>query len=292
MIRYLRTFVSAAHTTSFSATGARLGLTQSAVSTQIKRLEQDLGCLLFDRAGKSVTLSQHGARLLPDAEHIVAAYDAMKAGVTGMAAASPLTVGAISTVQLGLLPRALQRFCTRYPGVHVNVVPGMSVQLLSLVDSQELDVAVMIRPNLGLPRHLKWIALMQEPYVAIAPAGQQGELAQVLHALPFIRYNRKSYGGQGVDQFLKRGGFDVHELMELDEPAVILQMVREGLGCAIIPAVLAGVGQESRVRVMPLPEPPLLREIGVLVRQSALKDAAVNVLVESLADCARELTLP
>lgn len=62
MIRYFRTFLVAAETASFSAAAVRLSLTQSAVSTQIRRLEEDLGCALFDRTGKSVTLSEQGRK--------------------------------------------------------------------------------------------------------------------------------------------------------------------------------------------------------------------------------------
>lgn len=281
MIRYLKTFVSAAQTESFSATGARLGLTQSAVSTQVKRLEEDLGCELFERAGKSVKLSPQGKKLLADAERIVDLYQAMKTGDPHMAL-SPISVGAISTVQLGLLPGALQRFRTGFPSVHVNVQPGMSVQLLSQIDAHELDVAVMIKPNLGIPKDLKWITLMHESYVGIAPARSRGTFPALLGAMPFIRYNRRSYGGQPVDLFLKRHRYDVNEVMELDEPAVILQMVRQGLGCAIIPGLLAGVFDDKRVRVLELPGPTLSREIGVLVRQRALKEAVVKGLLDSL----------
>ena len=280
MIRYLRTFATAAQTASFSATGDRLGLTQSAVSTQIKRLEDDLGYTLFDRAGKSVALNAQGRQALATAERILDLYDSLKGGQARVAS-TPIAIGAISTAQIGLLPRALRGFRDVYPGVHVNVLPGMSVQLLSQIDAQELDAAVMIKPNLGIPKDLKWLPLMQEPYVAIAPLRSRGTLDGLLRTLPFIRYNRRSYGGQPVDQFLKRQRLQVNDIMELDEPAVILRMVREGLGCAILPGLLAGVRGE-RVRVMALPGPPLHREIGVLVRQSALKDPVLKALVDSL----------
>ena len=71
MIRYLRTFVVAAETASFSAAGNRLGLTQSAVSTQVRRLEEELGCVLFDRTGKAVRLSATGREVLPQATSIL-----------------------------------------------------------------------------------------------------------------------------------------------------------------------------------------------------------------------------
>lgn len=288
MIRYLQTFVAAARASSFSAAGARLGLTQSAVSTQIKRLEEDLGCLLFERAGKSVRLSERGRQLLPEAEHIVQRYQAMRSA-SRQPAPVAIALGAISTAQTGLLPGALRRFRQALPAAHVNVVPGMSSQLLAQVDAHELDLAVLIKPNLNLPRHLKWNALMRERYVGIAPRGTRGGWQTTVAEQPFIRYNRKSHGGQLVDQFLRRLAVDVDEFMELDEPAVILRMVREGLGCAIIPGTLVDAAGAGQVRLVELPGPPFYREIGVVAHPRGANDAALAPLIDCLRDQAAEL---
>ncbi|MDF3831479.1 LysR family transcriptional regulator [Cupriavidus basilensis] len=282
MIRYFRTFLVAAETASFSAAGARLALTQSAVSTQIRRLEEDLGCTLFDRAGKSVTLSEEGRKLLPEAVRFVELYASMKGRAHVASDTAPLDLGAVSTVQATLLPKAMKRFRAGFPKTHVNIVPGMSTQLLTQVDARELDVAVLIKPRLGIPQELKWVPLMRERFVGIAPSGSPRELKTLLAALPFIRYNRHSMGGQLVDRYLRRHRLWVEESMELDEPAVILQMVGEGLGCAIIPAELVPLGATPNVEVIPLPGQPVFREIGVLVRQSALKRAPLAALIDAL----------
>ena len=289
MIRYFQTFLVAAETASFSAAGARLGLTQSAVSMQIRRLEEELGCLLFDRSGKSVALSEDGRRLLDDATRFVALYDAMKQkGGGAQPDMAPLDLGAVSTVQTTLLPKAMQRFREAFPNTHVNVVPGMSTQLLTQVDARELDIAVLVRPRLGIPPELKWVHLLDEPFVAIAPAGTGADLATLLPTMPFIRYNRHSTGGQVVDRYLRRHRLWVREGMELDEPAVILQMVAEGLGCAIIPAALVPVRQTPQVELVAMPGQPPQREIGVLVRQTALKRESVAALIDALeAESAR-----
>jgi len=288
VIRYLQTFIAAARSSSFSAAGAQLGLTQSAVSTQIKRLEEDLGCQLFERAGKSVRLSERGRQLLPEAEHIVERYREMR-GAGSRPAPVAASIGAISTAQLGLLPGALRRFRQAYPSVHVNVVPGMSAQLLVQVDEEELDLAVLIKPNLNLPRHLKWIALMRERYVGIAPRDARGNWAQVAATLPFIRYNRRSHGGHLVDQFLRRHAAHVDDFMELDEPEVILRMVREGLGCAIIPGTLVNAASDAQVRIVELPGTPFFREIGVVARQPGEQHAALGTLIDGLVAQAAEL---
>jgi len=281
VIRYFRTFLMAAETASFSAAGARLGLTQSAVSTQIRRLEEDLGCTLFDRSGKSVALSEEGRQLLPDATRFVALYESMKGSAQARPDTAPLDLGAVSTVQSTLLPKAMQRFRIAYPDTHVNIVPGMSTQLLTQVDARELDIAVLVKPRLGIPPELKWVPLLHERFVAIAPVGGPADLKTLLATVPFIRYNRHSTGGQLVDRYLKRHRLWVREGMELDEPAVILQMVGEGLGCAIIPADLVPLRQTPNVEEVPMPGPPLFREIGVLVRQSALKRAPAAALIDA-----------
>jgi DNA-binding transcriptional LysR family regulator len=282
MIPYFRTFVVAAETSSFSAAGERLGLTQSAVSAQIRRLEEELGCNLFERTGKSVCVSEDGRALLPDAIRLLELFKAMKERSHGVTRSPPIDLGSISTVQSTLLPKALQQFRREHSGVHVNIVPGMSVQLLTQVDSRELDIAVMIKPRLGIPSDLKWITLMQERYIAVAPADAPAILKDLLASLPFIRYNRRSSGGQLVDRFLKQHGLGVKDGMELDEPSVILKMVDEGLGWAIIPGELVSLKAATNVAVVALPGRPFFREIGVLVRLSALKRPATASLIESL----------
>lgn len=287
LIRYFKTFLTAAETSSFSAAGARLGLTQSAVSTQIRRLEEDLGCTLFDRSGKSVALSEEGRQMLADATRIVALYDAMK-GARSQRDMAPLDLGAVSTVQASLLPRAMQRFRMAHPDTHVNIIPGMSTQLLTQVDARELDIAVLVKPRLGIPPELKWVPLIKERFVAVAPGGSPGDLKTLLETVPFIRYNRHSTGGQLLDRYLKRHRLWVREGMELDEPAVILQMVSEGLGCAIIPSALVPWRQTPNIVEVPMPGMPLYREIGVLVRQSALKRASAAALIDAFVDECRE----
>lgn len=284
MIRYLRTFLVAAETSSFSSTGARLGLTQSAVSLQIRRLEEDLGCQLFERTGKSVSLSSEGRRIMADTARILELYQGLKGQRHAEANIGAIDLGAISTVQSTLLPRALYRFREHYPNVHVNIVPGMSAQLLTQVDARELDLAVLIKPRLGIPSDMKWITVMRERYIGIAPAGAPHDLKKLLAALPFIRYNRRSHGGQLVDNFLKRHSLWVKEGMELDEPAIILKMVSEGLGWAVIPGELVQVEASNGVEKFPLPGRPFFREIGILVAASALKAPSTSAFIECLQE--------
>jgi len=288
MIRYLKTFVAAAQLGSFSTAGARLGLTQSAVSMQIRRLEDELNCELFTRVGKSVTVSDHGKQLLRTSEEIIRLFESMKGQTEVAATRGKIDIGAISTVQLSLLPAALADFRKYLPLVEINVVPGTSVQLMSQIDSNDLSLAIMIRPNLKMTKGLKWTTMLRETYVAIAPlSARETTVKDLLAAHPFLRYSRRSYGGQLVDRYLKRARLHVNDTMELDEPMVIMEMVRKGLGVAIIPYDLAaGASSSKKLRVLPLGGAGFFREIGVLRRVASASNDAVDQLLHCIAKAA------
>ena len=285
MLRYLVTFLTAAETGSFSSAGERLGLTQSAVSMQMKRLESDLGCMLFERSGKAVQLSERGRTLVSHARDLVARYDDMKAGAAPQA--STINLGAISTVQSGLLPKALKAFADNCPATHIQITPGTSIQLLAQVDAGELDIAAMIKPNFGIPANLAWIPLLDDVYVAIAPKAATGSLREWALDLPFIRYDRRSYGGGLVNTFLRRQKLMVREGIELDEPAVIAQMVAEGLGWSVVPGDLLMLRSMPSVQQLPLPGQTVSRKLGLLVRKVVLDRATTQALVVNLQNEAR-----
>jgi DNA-binding transcriptional LysR family regulator len=292
MIRYLRTFVVAAQTSSFSAAGVKLGLTQSAVSIQIRKLEEEFGAMLFERTGKSVSLSDAGEALLPDAIRMLDLYDGMKGAGDRPAERGSIDLGAISTVQSALLPKALHGFRAGFPHVHINIVPGMSTQLLTQVDAREMDIAVIIKPRLGIPADLKWIPLIDEPYVIVLPEDWPQDLSVLSATMPFIRYNRSSYGGHLVDRYLKQHHLWVQGGMELDEPSVILAMVSEGLGWSIIPGGLVPLATTKGVTALALPGRRLTREIGVLVRVAALKRESVAAMIENLREAGKAAIRP
>lgn len=98
MIPELRTFIAVASHGTFAAAGERIGLTQSAVSSQIKRLEESLGFALFDRTGRSTTLNTAGGETLARAEEIVALFAKLGELPSDENAHGSLRIGAIASV--------------------------------------------------------------------------------------------------------------------------------------------------------------------------------------------------
>ena len=290
MLAELRTLIAVSQYGTFSAAGARIGLTQSAVSAQMQRLEDELGFALFDRTGRSATLNDAGRETLALAEEIIALYARLSERGALAAESGMLRVGAIASAQVSFLADALARFREDRPGWRIRVVPGVSLNLLGQVDSGELDLAVIIKPPFALPSELEWRTLVTEPFVLLVPkalARGKRSWRELLKSEPFIRYDRTSFGGRLVDRFLRRARLNVHDVLELDELQAIAQLVARGIGIALIPDT-AGLGKwPAGVAALPLDEATFHREIGLVQRPRHSRQAVAAALADCIGSAAQ-----
>jgi DNA-binding transcriptional LysR family regulator len=269
MLKELKTFLAVVRHGTFARAGTQTGLTQSAVSAQIQRLEDELGFTLFDRTGRSASLNAAGKRTVEVAQELLGVYARLAEPGAARENAGLLRVGAIASVQSSLLVTAIQQFRAVSPGWRIRVSPGVSLNLLAQVDSGELDLAVIIKPPFALPAELKWHSLIKEPFVLLAPRKLAKESWRVLLARePLIRYDRNSFGGRLVDRFLKRMRINVDDVVELDELQGIVGLVAAGVGIAIVPQA-AALHIPSNVRALGFGDDVFYRDIGIVERTMA-----------------------
>lgn len=292
MIRELKTFVCVARQGTFAAAGREVGLTQSAVSAQIKNLEDTLGVTLFDRTGRAATLNAAGQRAVALAEEILQLFGRMGSPDSANDFRGALRIGAISTAQTGLLPQALVALRSKAPFIEVSLVPGVSLNLLSQVDAGELDLAIMIKPPFALPKELHAEVIAREPFVLITPSDLQGDdPRQILSDHPFIRYDQRSFGGRRVTRFLRERKLEVKQTLELDELDAIVKMVRAGLGVSLVPMAGLWLEHAEDVRIIALGEMTFFREIVLvtkyLQRHTPLLDLFRRCVVDTLEHPAR-----
>jgi len=291
VIKEFKTFIAVARNGTFTGAGTHLGLTQSAVSAQIKRLEEYLGVALFDRGARAAVLNAHGREMLPQAEELVAMAERLVTTAGAGHVSGSLRIGAIASVQHDLLVDALGRFRAVYPDVRVRIVPGVSLSLLGQVDAGEVDMAVLIRPPFALPPELGWQRLLSEPVVLAMPEAMPlAPWRDVLATQPFIRYDRASFGGRVVDIFLKKHRINVHEAVELDEIDAIANLVRHGLGVALLPQ-LRGLDLTG-LRLVPLEEHAFHRDIGIIGRLPFDSGSVREKMAECLVAAAQTPTQP
>lgn len=267
MLRELKTFIAVTRYGTFAAAGMHIGLTQSAVSAQIRNLEQALGIRLFDRTGRQALLNAAGQRALPMAREMLETFARMAVSDDVSEYRGELKIGAVATVQTGLLPHALLRLRQQAPLLEAKLVPGVSLSLLSQVDTGEVDLAILIKPPFELPKELSAQVIRKEPFVLIVPQDLPGDdPLRLLAEHPHVRYDRNSFGGRLVTRFLREQQVDVHVALELDELEAIVKMVECGLGVSLLPEAGLWVEHGARVRVIALGELTFYREIVLLQR--------------------------
>lgn len=139
----LRTFLVIAETGNVTRAADALGRTQSAISMQVKRLEEIVRAPLFERGPRGVALSPDGERLVPYAQRIVGLIDETTSAMRARPLDGPVRVGIPEEYTQTVLPRALAAFAECHPATEVTVQCGHSIQLMSALESDELDIVVV-----------------------------------------------------------------------------------------------------------------------------------------------------
>ena len=144
----LQAFVAVAATGSFSRAASRLFLTQPAVSKRIANLEREFGSALFDRVGRTISLTEAGRALLPRAEKLLLDIADVKRQIANLAGtvAGTLTMGTSHHIGLHRLPPVLNAFTTRYPDVRLDIRFMDSEVVCEGVARGELELGVVTLP--------------------------------------------------------------------------------------------------------------------------------------------------
>jgi len=283
-IRTLRTFLAVARHGTFAAAAREIGLTQAAVSLQMRSLEDEMKTALFDRSRRSVVLNTAGRGLVARAQEIVALYEGLPTAGDGQPGGK-LSVGAIPPTFAQLLPDALLRLKQSYPRIDVRVVNGVSSELTSKVEHGELDAALVTEPPTKLGANLAWRPILREPLVLFTPARMKvASLRELLAEHPFIRVNRLSWTGRQVDAILKTHGIRVNDAMELDSLETIREMVARGLGVSILPLAESRWSDDPRVQAWRLVQPTLYRTVGLVERKAESRSQLIAALRACLLD--------
>jgi DNA-binding transcriptional LysR family regulator len=279
----MRTLVTIAEHGSFAAAARVLDLSQSAVSLHIKTLEDDLALALFDRSSRPPTLTDVGAAAVVRARAVLGLVADFRAGLAdGDALQGRLQIGAVGSTLTGLLPLVLSELRALHPGLHVEIVSGVSSQLISLVHRRRLDAAV-VSDYTEADRSIEWRPFLRERLVMIAPPDSGGDdVHRLARAFPFIRYIPSAAVGRVIDTAIQRIGIAPRESMRLDWLEAIEAMVANGLGVAIVPD--RHIRPLERVRVVKLPGAGHFRTLGLVELVSHPKRRFTDLVMAKLFD--------
>ena len=235
-------FRAVAELLSFRKAAEELYLTQSAVSLQIKALEEDLGVQLFDRTGSRIALTPAGKMLLHYAEQVSALLTRAEQEVSTLSGehAGHLALGASTTIAQYVLPRLLSEFRREYPRVQPTLISGNTERIVSAVVQQQIALGFIEGP--AHSRDVKTEPFLVDELVLIVPAAHEwAERASVACAeitgTPLLMRERGSGTRRVIEialerQHVKRAALQI--VMELDSVEAIKSAVEAGLGAGFV----------------------------------------------------------
>ena len=223
----LRAFVAVKETGGFTRAARRLHVTQSAVSHQIQRLEEQIGRPLLLRTTRSLTLTEDGADFLRYAERILQTLDAL----TRRFRPSPIS----GTVRFGVpenfmgerLPELLSQFTQVFPDIRLDVSVTMSLDLRAMIEADELDLAVVM----SMPGSSQGTLLRQTQFVWVA--GEGLKLAEGA-SLPFAFFPAPCINRQAGVSALDGTGVKWHVAFTSPSPQGIRAAVLSGLAITVL----------------------------------------------------------
>ncbi len=280
--RQLDAFLALAEQRNFTRAAAQCHLSQPAFSALIRALEDDLGLRLFDRSTRHVDLTGEGQNFLESARRIRAEITTALAAVRDAATLQRgrVAVALLPSLAAGWLPGVLAAYRAAYPGIEIDIADVLSEPCIERVASGKADFALaairadtpelQAEPFCSDDFHLVCrgdhpLAHRKKP---IAPAD--------LATWPFIHLARNS----SVRQYLEAAFHPeaMHTLMEVEQLATVMGMVRAGLGISVVPALTLFHFDQPGIVTRPLALPGLLRQI-YLVRR---RDRSLSVAAQAL----------
>jgi LysR family cyn operon transcriptional activator len=269
-LRHLRYFVALAEYLSFTRAAARVHVTQSTLSHQIRQLEEEVGQPLFDRIGRRVVTTEAGelflayaSRALKEVDHGVAMLKPGGGGLTGQ-----VRVGATYTFNIGLIPECVGLFLARHPTVRVRVEESSADQICERLHAGELDLGIAYRPN--DPAGLWFEPLYNEEMVLVVSdahplAGRKRIRMVELHQQRLVLVPEYFATRTMLDDCFRACGAEPVVAVEMSTVAPMLGLVlRAPIGAIVainaVPAAMAGL------QLIPIESPTPIRTPGMLWR--------------------------
>lgn len=285
----LTTFLEVARLGNFSRAGEKVFRSQSAVSVQIRQLEQDYGTRLLDRTGKRVQLTPAGEVLFDYAVKLIALRNESLQVVSGPEETprGTLSIGANEATCLYVLPDVFTAYRSLNPHVQISIYRSFSHKVIQKLHDGAVDVGVVTMPV----KDARLVAqrIFHDPLMLIVNTGHPlarqssvtiGELVQYPILLPKIGQTRIA-----MDRLFRPYQSRLHIAMELPSVAMIKAFVSSGLGISLICGSFAS--QEcatGALQLIPLADVTLARELALVYRRERALPRAAMAFIELVQD--------
>ena len=293
-LRDLKYLVALADHKHFGRAAAACYVSQPTLSTQIKKLEDELGVPLVERAPRKVMLTPAGRDAAERARRIVAEVEQMKEAARRSQdpEAGTVRLGMFPTLGPYLLPHVVPRIRARFPHLELLLVEEKSDVLLSRLREGKLDAGLLALPVADDQLHTEF--LFEEPFVLAVPEShplaQRGSLtlAELSHQQLLLLEDGHCLREQALDVCRLSGANEKSEF-RATSLETLRQMVAAGVGVTLLPAlsVHAPVAQPAGIQLVAFRAPAPNRRIALVWRKSSAMEAFLRQLADAIGTLAR-----
>ena len=282
-LKLLQTFLLVGEYSSFRVAAERTFRSQSAVSAQIRQLEEQLGVALFHRTTRSVRLTKEGNELLESAQR---ALQEVEAGLRRIQESADVRRGRVSlscspTIAETRLARALAAFEQEYPGIVVHVRELTSAALFESVRKRDVDFG--IGPVIETSE-FHFEPLIDDPFYALVPkrfmtTSKDTISLATLANMPLLVLNHATALRGMLEATLKERKLPFTTRYEFTQAQTLISMASAGLGAAILPKVALPSRLDASTYALRIVSPPLVRQVAVVtLRGESLSPASLRLV--------------
>ena len=256
-LRQLEYFVAVAEEANFTRAAARVHISQSGVSAQVARLEQELGIALIDRSTRTATLTIAGAAVLDHARQALASAGAVRQTteeINGILRGR-LSLGMVTGCTITPLFDAVSEFASAHPAIELSLVEDASSQLRDRVSTGQLDTALIGTATTRFA-HLDATTILSEPIVGAVPttghpfSGRSSATLREITSHPVICMPPGTGIRTVLEQSCEARALTCNVALEASAPSAVLDLARRQLGVAVLSAsMLAGQHDLTTIQI-------------------------------------------
>lgn len=265
-LRGLEVFDALATHGSIAAAAAATGLSQPAVSQQLRNLETALGTDLVDHGRRPMQLTPGGRAFLTRTRAVLQQLRLARTELTVMDLShlSRLDMGVIDDFDTDLTPRLVSQLAGTMTRCRFRLVTAPSHEITAQMMAGQLHLAIAASPGQALDGVTEY-PIVRDPFVMVCPAAAGGPDA-AMRDLPFLRHDRAQLIGRQVEAQLTRHGMDLPERFEIGPHLTLMALVARGVGWTITTPLgwMRAARYHDRMTVHPPPVPAFSRTISVL----------------------------
>lgn len=287
---YLKTFVTVTKTRSFRITAERNAITQPAVSQHIRILERTLETTLFERRGKTTSLTPAGQAFLPYAENILRQYEEarMRVHETDKKFIGTIRIATIYSVGLYELKMAVAKFIKKYPDIHLHMEYHHNTAIYEMVMNRSVDFGIVAFPNgkKGIVTRTfveDNLIFVQSPLHQIVK--KKNIALKDLDQVKFISFSPTIPTGKTIYRFFSDKRIHPNILHEYDNIELIKNAAVLGLGCALLPRnTIDRELKDGSLEIIPVEGLDIQRPVGILYLKGKIFTKSTRAFYDMLTD--------